>query len=65
MINCELDNMENKNQCRQCAVCGKSSLKDLVSGEVIRNVISDEILKDHPDWSYRFSLSGRSGVLSN
>lgn len=45
--------MENKNQCRQCAVCGKSfSLKDLVSGEVIRNVISDEILKDHPDWSY-------------
>lgn len=53
MINCELDNMENKNQCRQCAVCGKSfPLKDLVSGEVIRNVISDEILKDHPDWSY-------------
>ncbi|EKP61750.1 hypothetical protein J529_0781 [Acinetobacter baumannii 99063] len=45
--------MENKNQCRQCAVCGKSfPLKDLVSGEVIRNVISDEILKDHPDWSY-------------
>lgn len=40
--------MENKNQCRQCAVCGKSfPLKDLVSGEVIRNVISDEILKDH------------------
>ncbi len=38
--------MENKNQCRQCAVCGKSfPLKDLVSGEVIRNVISDEILK--------------------
>lgn len=53
MINCELDNMENKNQCRQCAVCGKSfPLKDLVSGEVIRNVISDEILKDHPDWNY-------------
>lgn len=45
--------MENKNQCRQCAVCGKSfPLKDLVSGEVIRNVISDEILKDYPDWSY-------------
>ncbi len=45
--------MENKNQCRQCAVCGKNfPLKDLVSGEVIRNVISDEILKDHPDWSY-------------
>ncbi len=45
--------MENKNQCRQCAVCGKSfPLKDLVSGEVIRNVISDEILKDHPDWNY-------------
>ncbi|MEH1710901.1 DUF1003 domain-containing protein [Acinetobacter pittii] len=45
--------MENKNQCRQCAVCGKNfSLKDLVSGEVIRNVISDEILKDYPDWNY-------------
>jgi hypothetical protein len=49
--NCELNNMENKNQCRQCAVCGKefATLKDLVFGEVIRNVISDEIIKDHPD----------------
>ncbi len=45
--------MENKNQCRQCAVCGKNfPLKDLVSGEVILNVISDEILKDYPDWNY-------------
>ena len=45
--------MENKNHCRQCAICGKSfPLKDLVSGEVIRNVISDEILKDYPDWTY-------------
>ena len=45
--------MENKNQCRQCAVCGKNfPLKDLVSGEVIRNVISDEIIQDHPDWNY-------------
>ena len=58
--------MENKNQCRQCAVCGKSfPLKDLVSGEVIRNVISDEILKDHRDWSYSSFICRRSGRLSN
>lgn len=53
--------MENKNQCRQCAVCGKNfPLKDLVSGEVIRNVISDEILKDYPDLMelFKFYLSG-------
>ncbi len=59
--------MENKNQCRQCAVCGKNfSLKDLVSGEVIRNVISDEILKRLSRLELlKFYLSGRSGRLSN
>jgi hypothetical protein len=45
--------MDNKNQYRQCAVCGKSfPLKDLVSGEVIRDVIGEEILKDYPEWSF-------------
>lgn len=45
--------MDNKNQYRQCAVCGKNfPLKDLVSGEVIRDVIGEEILKDYPEWSF-------------
>lgn len=44
--------MDNKKQCCQCAVCGKVfPLKDLVSGEVIRDVIIAEIVQEHPDWS--------------
>lgn len=36
---------------RTCAICGKSfSRQDVVSGEIIHNAISSEILKKHPKW---------------
>ena len=37
---------------KTCAVCGKSfSLRDVVSGEIVRKEIAAEILKSIPDWS--------------
>jgi uncharacterized membrane protein len=37
---------------RTCAICGKSfAPRNVVSGELIRKEIADEILKTHPDWS--------------
>jgi len=35
-----------------CAICGKSfSARNVVSGELVRKEIAEEILKTHPDWS--------------
>jgi len=35
-----------------CAICGKSlPVRNLVSGELVRAEVTDEILKDHPEWS--------------
>jgi len=37
---------------RTCAVCGKRfASRDLVPAAVIRDVITSEIARDHPDWS--------------
>ncbi len=36
----------------RCAICGKSfSPRSLVSGELVRQEIAEEILKAYPDWS--------------
>lgn len=44
--------MENKDQYRQCAICGKSfPLKNLVPGEAIRDSVVEAIRQDHADWS--------------
>ena len=37
---------------RVCAICGKSfAPRDLIPGIAVRDVVADEILRDHPDWS--------------
>jgi len=37
---------------RKCAVCGKDfPPREVVSGETVRDVITELILHDHPDWS--------------
>ena len=34
------------------AICGKTfAPRDLVPGIAVRDAVSDEILRDHPDWS--------------
>jgi uncharacterized membrane protein len=44
--------MDKKNQMHVCHICGKSfPARDLVPAEAVRDVISAEILRDHPDWS--------------
>jgi len=44
--------MANAKEARPCAVCGKSfSTRDLVPGIAVRDVIANEILREHPDWS--------------
>ena len=44
--------MDRQNQTHHCVVCKKPfPYKALVSGHVIRDVISDEIKKDYPEWS--------------
>ena len=44
--------MANAKEAKTCAVCGKSfSLRDLVPGIAVRDVIAKEILREHPDWS--------------
>jgi uncharacterized membrane protein len=44
--------MDNKNEMHVCAICGKSfSVRSLVPGRTVRDIISAEILRDHPDWS--------------
>jgi uncharacterized membrane protein len=35
-----------------CAICGKSfAPRNVISGELVRKEIAEEILKSHPDWS--------------
>ena len=37
---------------KTCAICGKSfASRYVISGELIRKEISEQILKSHPDWS--------------
>src|SRR6266550_5732575 len=44
--------MANAKEARPCAVCGKSfSTRDLVPGVAVRDVIANEILREHSDWS--------------
>jgi len=44
--------MKNKSEGRACAICGKTfSRQDLVPAEAVRDVITREIVRDHPGWS--------------
>lgn len=44
--------MNGKTECHACAVCGKSfSNKNLIPADAIREVVSQEILHDYPNWS--------------
>lgn len=44
--------MNKKSDMHLCTICGKSfSSRDLVPGAAVRDVISAEIVRDHPDWS--------------
>jgi uncharacterized membrane protein len=44
--------MANVKESKTCAVCGKTfSLRDLVPGMAVRDVIANEILREHPEWS--------------
>jgi len=44
--------MNKKNGRHECAICGKNfSPQDLIPASAIREVITTEILHDHPDWS--------------
>jgi uncharacterized membrane protein len=44
--------MDKKNEMQVCAVCGKSfPIRSLVPGGAVRDTISAEILRDHPNWS--------------
>lgn len=37
---------------RTCAVCGKKfSAREVVSGAAVRDAITEQILRDHPEWS--------------
>lgn len=46
--------MESQNSSNKvCAICGKSfSFRNVVSGELIRKEIAEEIRKEFPDWSF-------------
>ena len=44
--------MDKNNEMHVCDICGKSfAVRNLVPGGVVRDMISAEILRDHPDWS--------------
>jgi len=44
--------MANAKESKTCAVCGKSfPVRDLVPGVAVRDVITNEILREHPEWS--------------
>jgi uncharacterized membrane protein len=44
--------MDKKIEMHACAICGKSfSLRSLVPGGAVRDIISAEIHRDHPDWT--------------
>ena len=49
--------MANAKESKTCAVCGKSfAPRELIPGIVVRDVIADEILREHPDWSQENSI---------
>jgi hypothetical protein len=44
--------MANAKESKVCSVCGKSfALRDLVPGIAVRDVIANEIAREHPEWS--------------
>lgn len=44
--------MEKKNEMQLCGICGHSfPVRSLVPGGALRDVITAEILREHPDWS--------------
>lgn len=44
--------MNKKSDMHLCTVCGKNfSSRDLIPGAAVRDVISAEIVRNHPDWS--------------
>ncbi|MDD3813105.1 MAG: DUF1003 domain-containing protein [Desulfocapsaceae bacterium] len=44
--------MKKRNNQQVCAVCGKTFLnKDLVPADAVRDVVTNEIVHDHPSWS--------------
>ncbi len=44
--------MANSKEAKLCAVCGKGfSMRDVVPGIGVRDVIADQIAREHPDWS--------------
>jgi len=44
--------MEYGEELNNCAVCGKNfPVRNLIPAEAVRDVISAEILREHPDWS--------------
>jgi uncharacterized membrane protein len=44
--------MDKKSEMGTCDVCGKSfPVRSLVAGGAVRDIISAEIRRDHPDWS--------------
>jgi len=44
--------MANAKESKTCAVCGKSfPVRDLVPGVAVRDVIANELLREHPEWS--------------
>src|SRR5436309_8351938 len=44
--------MANAKESKTCAICGKSfPVRDLVPGVAVRDVIANEILREHPEWS--------------
>ena len=49
--------MANAKESKTCVVCGKSfAPRELIPGIAVRDVIADEILREHPDWSQENSI---------
>ena len=49
--------MANAKELKTCAVCGKSlAPHELIPGIAVRDVIADEILREHPGWSQENSI---------
>jgi uncharacterized membrane protein len=44
--------MANQKQTTTCGVCGKTfALRDMIPGVALRDVVTQEISQEHPDWS--------------
>ena len=49
--------MANAKELKTCAVCGKSfAPRELIPGIAVRDVIANEILREHPGWSQENSI---------